>query len=58
MAEQTGRPRGSETQAGPQMPGTHAELAPLVIGAAGIVFGDIGTSPLYTMKTVLELGGG
>jgi KUP system potassium uptake protein len=32
-------------------------LAPLVIGAAGIVFGDIGTSPLYTMKTVLQLGG-
>lgn len=28
-----------------------------MIGAAGIVFGDIGTSPLYTMKTVLELGG-
>ena len=33
-------------------------LAPLVVGAAGIVFGDIGTSPLYTMKTVLQLGGG
>ncbi len=24
------------------------------IGALGIVFGDIGTSPLYTFKTVLE----
>ncbi|HLZ79286.1 MAG TPA: KUP/HAK/KT family potassium transporter [Sphingomonas sp.] len=34
------------------------KLTPLVIGATGIVFGDIGTSPLYTMKTVLALGGG
>ncbi len=41
-------------------PGARARagLAPLVVGAAGIVFGDIGTSPLYTMKTVLQLGGG
>ena len=27
----------------------------LTIGATGVVFGDIGTSPLYTFKTVLEL---
>ena len=39
-------------------PASRAQLAPLVVGAAGIVFGDIGTSPLYTMKTVLQLGGG
>jgi KUP system potassium uptake protein len=26
--------------------------------ALGIVFGDIGTSPLYTLKTVLDLAGG
>ncbi len=34
--------------------------APLALGLAalGIVFGDIGTSPLYTFKTVLELTGG
>src|SRR6266496_3547360 len=25
-------------------------LAPLVIGAIGVVFGDIGTSPLYTLR--------
>src|SRR6266567_2744960 len=25
-------------------------LAPLIIGAIGIVFGDIGTSPLYTLR--------
>jgi len=28
------------------------------IGALGVVFGDIGTSPLYTFKTVLDLTGG
>jgi len=32
-------------------------LAGLAIGALGVVFGDIGTSPLYTFKTVLELSG-
>ena len=25
-------------------------LAGLVVGAIGVVFGDIGTSPLYTLK--------
>src|SRR5579872_6143279 len=30
----------------------------MVLGALGIVFGDIGTSPLYTLKTVLTLSGG
>ncbi len=28
------------------------------IGALGVVFGDIGTSPLYTFKTVLDMTGG
>jgi KUP system potassium uptake protein len=28
------------------------------LSALGIVFGDIGTSPLYTLKTVLDLAGG
>ncbi len=27
-------------------------LAPLMLGAMGVVYGDIGTSPLYTMKEV------
>jgi KUP system potassium uptake protein len=27
------------------------------VAALGIVFGDIGTSPLYTFKTVLKLTG-
>jgi KUP system potassium uptake protein len=32
-------------------------LAALGVAALGIVFGDIGTSPLYTFKTVLDLTG-
>jgi K+ potassium transporter len=28
-------------------------LAKLALGALGVVYGDIGTSPLYTMKTAL-----
>lgn len=28
------------------------------LGALGVVFGDIGTSPLYTLKTVLDMTGG
>ncbi|GLQ88408.1 potassium transporter Kup [Dyella flagellata] len=30
----------------------------LGVGALGVVFGDIGTSPLYTFKTVLDMTGG
>ena len=29
-----------------------------MVGALGVVYGDIGTSPLYTMKTALEWAGG
>ncbi|MEG2829873.1 MAG: KUP/HAK/KT family potassium transporter, partial [Edwardsiella sp. (in: enterobacteria)] len=36
---------------------TGKRLPILVFGALGIVFGDIGTSPLYTLKTVLSLAG-
>lgn len=35
----------------------HASLPVLSLAALGIVFGDIGTSPLYTFKTVLALTG-
>ena len=35
-----------------------ASAAGLGLAALGIVFGDIGTSPLYTLKTVLDLAGG
>jgi KUP system potassium uptake protein len=30
--------------------GAHAKLLPLAVGALGVVFGDIGTSPLYTLQ--------
>jgi KUP system potassium uptake protein len=32
-------------------------LAAMAVGALGVVYGDIGTSPLYTFKTVLQLAG-
>jgi KUP system potassium uptake protein len=38
----------------PEIPGN---LAVAGVSALGIVFGDIGTSPLYTLKTVLQLTG-
>ena len=39
-------------------PAPSREALPLIaLGALGIVFGDIGTSPLYTMKTVLAATG-
>jgi len=34
-----------------------AALMTAAIGALGVVFGDIGTSPLYTLKTVLDTTG-
>jgi KUP system potassium uptake protein len=40
-------------------PGTRARApaqAALVVGALGVVFGDIGTSPLYTVQTVFNPG--
>jgi KUP system potassium uptake protein len=32
-------------------------LAALAVGTLGVVYGDIGTSPLYTLKTVLQWAG-
>jgi KUP system potassium uptake protein len=40
---------------GPSVPA--ASLPALSVAALGIVFGDIGTSPLYTLKTVLDVTG-
>jgi KUP system potassium uptake protein len=37
---------------------SHNRLSALMLGALGVVYGDIGTSPLYTMKTALEWAGG
>ncbi|MBV8837462.1 MAG: KUP/HAK/KT family potassium transporter [Alphaproteobacteria bacterium] len=48
-------PQGAEK---PAAAGHEPALAVGAIGALGIVFGDIGTSPLYTLKTVFEALGG
>ncbi len=41
----------------PQRPHATAAFPALALGALGVVFGDIGTSPLYTLKAVLALTG-
>src|ERR1700730_1439062 len=38
-------------------PAGRPALAATSVAALGVVFGDIGTSPLYTLKTVLDLMG-
>src|SRR6516165_7823826 len=42
-----------QTTAGPR-----GSLAALALGALGVVYGDIGTSPLYTFKTAIAWAGG
>ena len=39
-------------------PAVGGSLPALGLSALGVVFGDIGTSPLYTLKTVLGVTGG
>ena len=34
------------------------DLKTLALGALGVVYGDIGTSPLYTIKTAIDWAGG
>jgi len=46
------------TNGAPAHSGHSASLAALVFGALGVVFGDIGTSPLYTLKECLLAAGG
>jgi K+ transporter len=36
-----------------QATGTRAKAA-MVVGALGVIFGDIGTSPIYTIQTVFN----
>ena len=38
-------------------PQSNGRLAATSLAALGVVFGDIGTSPLYTLKTVLDYTG-
>jgi KUP system potassium uptake protein len=49
-------PAKLEPAAAPRSP-ARSGLAALGLSALGIVFGDIGTSPLYTLKTVLAMTG-
>jgi KUP system potassium uptake protein len=41
----------------PGRPAISSNLTAAGVSALGVVFGDIGTSPLYTLKTVLQLTG-
>jgi KUP system potassium uptake protein len=56
-----------ETEATPEIPSTtglpgphasHAGRAALMLGALGVVYGDIGTSPLYAVQTVFSIDHG
>ena len=38
-------------------PALHASHGALLLGALGVVYGDIGTSPLYTLKSALDSAG-
>src|SRR5271165_1185461 len=46
------------TSPAPPAGGVSGPLGALMLGALGVVYGDIGTSPLYTLKTALEWAGG
>ena len=48
--------RGIEV--GAPSPAATAGIAALVLGALGVVYGDIGTSPLYAVQTVFSIDGG
>ncbi|WP_148615048.1 potassium transporter Kup [Nocardioides rubriscoriae] len=57
MANATAGGSGDEARRAPQEDrATHGRkaTAALTLGALGIVFGDIGTSPIYTMQTVFN----
>jgi KUP system potassium uptake protein len=43
---------------GREVNATRGNLGALAVGALGVVYGDLGTSPLYTMKTALDWAGG
>src|ERR1700741_1524610 len=44
-------PVSASAAASPPVPVHRRATAALVVGAIGVVFGDIGTSPLYALKT-------
>ncbi|MBL8562641.1 MAG: potassium transporter Kup [Gemmobacter sp.] len=44
----------SQAASGAHLPHSHGSLAKLTLGAIGVVYGDIGTSPLYAMRESLH----
>ncbi|HRK42965.1 MAG TPA: potassium transporter Kup, partial [Gemmobacter sp.] len=44
----------SQAATGAHSPSSHGSLAKLTLGAIGVVYGDIGTSPLYAMRESLH----
>jgi KUP system potassium uptake protein len=44
----------SQAPSHPTQPRHHAGMVALTMGALGVVFGDIGTSPLYALQTVFS----
>ena len=60
-AEGEGGHQGPEGSGGPEDDaghGGHGKGIGLVVGALGVVFGDIGTSPLYALQTVFKIDNG
>jgi KUP system potassium uptake protein len=55
-SEQTGVP--AESSSARQRPHKSGVRLALLLGALGIVYGDIGTSPLYAMQTVFSIDNG
>jgi KUP system potassium uptake protein len=47
----------AEEELGEPRPARQAGIAVMVLGALGVVFGDIGTSPLYAMQAVFAVEG-
>jgi KUP system potassium uptake protein len=52
------RDAGGAAEMAAETPPQHGALGAMAIGALGVVYGDIGTSPLYTFKTAIEWAGG
>jgi KUP system potassium uptake protein len=50
---------GTSTRSRPSRPATHGGAGLILsLGALGVVFGDIGTSPLYSLQTLFSLDNG
>ncbi len=57
--DRSGRPTGSPRHGATALsaPAHHGSAIALTVGATGVVFGDIGTSPLYAMREALHTEG-